>query len=246
MSQGKHPYKDRMNKQLERLATKKEEQQKKETEKLEVNWDQLRKDLNSAPGEPRQIKAGLAFKGYLEGNAGFQIQRQAFRMAQEKVTPAQLPGSKQISAAAEKLFKKKQPASVLAIFNLAKALNDYQGDSKKEISLSTNLIRLKVAGELGQAVKQYSENKNEREFKTTCTQIMTQNYEYLAADVSLWNAIKKFVIKPALEFLHIDVSKRLLSSNDLIKNTQGLFKAVVKSGIEIAGEDQIDTNLNKP
>lgn len=193
------------------------------------------------------MQAAEEFGAHLKGANGFSIQRQAFRLAQEKVHPGPIPGSNELSQQLEKLMKgKKVPASVTAIFNLANALNNYKGNSKGEISLGTNLARLAVAGRLGEAVGNYFKDKDEEKFVESCNQIMTQFYKPLAADVSLWNAIKEF-IKPALEYLHID-TKRLLSSNDLIKdkNVQGMFKKVVQQGIEIAEEEQIDTNLNKP
>ncbi|HHF7372992.1 hypothetical protein [Legionella bozemanae] len=224
-------------------SVKKEEGAKKGAENPNVNWDKLRRDLTSKFGSEEQIQASEKFADHLQGKNGFSIQRQAFRLAQEKVRPEPIPGSEQLL----KLVKgKKMPESVSSIINLVVALNSYKGDKKGEISLGTDLARLAVIGGLGQALQQYARNKNEEQFKEACTQIMTEFYKPLAADVSLWNAIKEF-IKPALVFLHID-TKRLLSSNDLIKDTnvQGMFKKVVQEGIRIADEEQIDTNLNKP
>lgn len=233
----------------------KEKPQEQPLTKREI--DQLTRDLKGENGLLRQKQAGEKLADYLDGDHIFQVKRQAFRIAQEKVKPSPITGSKQLLAVAEKQIvrtgKKQTPASVIAIFDLAQALNNYKGDPKKGlISLSTNLARLSVAASLGEAVQEYLENKDKRnaeqEFQTTCTKIMAENYKYLAADVSVWNVIKEFLIKPALEFLHID-TKRLLSSNDLIKNVQvqGMFKKAVKEGgIEIADEKQIDTDLYKP
>lgn len=250
--------KRRIKEQRERLEARKEESVKKEegakkgAENPNVNWDKLRRDLTSEFGSEEQIQASTQFADHLQGKNGFSIQRQAFRLTQEKVKPSPIPGSEELLAVAEKQIGKKQtPASVIAIFDLAKALNNYKGDKKGEISLGTDLARLAVAASLGEAVKTYLKNKHqedaEQKFQTTCTKIMTEFYKPLAADVSLWNAIKEFIIKPALKFLHID-TKRLLSSNDLIKdkNVQGMFKKAVQAGIEIADEDKVDTNLNKP
>ncbi|WP_131779162.1 hypothetical protein [Legionella bozemanae] len=226
-------------------SVKKEEGAKKGAENPNVNWDKLRRDLTSEFGSEEQIQASKIFRKYLEGEHGFSIQRQAFRLAQEKVRPEPISGSEQLLG----LVKgKKMPASVSSILDLAVALNNYKGNKKGEISLSTNLARLGVAAALGQAVQEFlTHEKDENEFKTTCADIMEESYKFLAADVSLWNAIKEFIIKPTLEFLHID-TKRLLSSNDLIKdkNVQGMFKKAVQAGIEIADEDKVDTNLNKP
>lgn len=236
-------------------SVKKEEGAKKGAENPNVNWDELRRDLTSEFGSEKQIQASKEFADHLQGKNGFSIQRQAFRLTQEKVKPSPIPGSEQLLAVAEEQIvrtgKKQTPASVIAIFDLAQALNNYKGDKKGEISLGTDLARLAVAASLGKAVQKYLKNKHQRDaeqkFQTTCTKIMTEFYKPLAADVSLWNAIKEFIIKPALKFLHID-TKRLLSSNDLIKdkNVQGMFKKAVQAGIEIADEDKVDTNLNKP
>ncbi|HHF0585257.1 TPA: hypothetical protein ACPHYZ_003756 [Legionella anisa] len=240
----------RVRESTQRHEKRKEESAKKGTENPNVDWDKLRKDLKSEFGSEEQMQAAEEFGAHLKGANGFSIQRQAFRLAQEKVHPQPIPGSEQLLGQAERFIKRegknKTPDSVIAIFDLVVALNNYKGNSKKEISLGTDLARLAATGGLAKAVRSYLMDKDEKKFVESCNQIMTQFYKPLAADVSLWNAIKEF-IKPALEYLHID-TKRLLSSNNLIKdkNVQGMFKKVVQQGIEIAEEEQIDTNLNKP
>ncbi|OEH48470.1 hypothetical protein lpari_00545 [Legionella parisiensis] len=143
------------------------------------------------------------------------------------------------------LHDAKSPDSVIAVFDLVTALNNYNG----QISIGNNFFKLRMLHGLGSELKGYFESKQSSPdllvFEKKCTKIINDNYKYLTMEIGLWNAIKE-ALKPVLVKLHID-TKRLLSSNDLIKNEKvyGMFHEVVtKGGIEITDEDQIDTKLN--
>lgn len=294
MSGSKHLYSEERRKKLEESrarAEKLKETAQTDTqtqqEKRPIDLNQVRENLKSKKSDVQE-QAALDLINCLQGAHGFSLQRQAFRMAQEKMQPLpnteiqnriqqfkpfivrnekreeiaeKVPqveqektgkldqlkkwaGKKVIKPIEDHVIKPvrekiipKSPDSVIAVFDLIEALNDYKGDSNGQISLATDCMRLYVASQLGVALNNYYVNKQndvenpEKVFKENCTQIFKDTYKFLAADTSLLNAIKE-VLNQVFKALHIDKTIKL-KTNELDKDLQGMFKEVVQKGIEI-------------
>ncbi|WP_412757811.1 hypothetical protein [Legionella bozemanae] len=246
--------------------TSAEHTKKKSLSQQEVT--QLRSDALGENGKLRQQSAGKKLEEYLFGeDIPFQIRKQALWVAKEKIkaqphdeiTKALAKAESSIhrqdvtKEVEEGFFNKKKKTvvthkksedMVIQVFDLITALNNYNG----KISIGNNLARLNTAAQLGKALTEYatSTDKDKKtQFIERCTNIMTENYQALAAEASLWNAIKELV-KPLLEKLNID-TKRLYSSSEVIKNkeVQQGFKDLIKQGVTIKTEDTVDTDLKK-
>lgn len=164
--------------------------------------------------------------------------------------------------------KNKYPDSVIAVYELAVALNSYSG----QISAKNDQARTLMAQELTQQLNNFilkipestflksrdfdpknHDQLNARDtFQRNCTTIMGNHYKNLASETSLWNWIKD-AFNAVCKVLTLSPKGKLidstLDSSNIIKsqNIKERFGAVKDTGqIEIADEEDIDTKLSGP
>lgn len=221
-------------------AIKKGEQRKEERIKKEESERQEKETMSDLMGEHgvwKQLKA-----------------------AQKKVQAVENEEIRNGLQQAKKLVSHKNtPAEVTAVFNLIEALNSFKG----EISLGTDMMRLKMAGDLATKLQELYETTKGRPYNPKkhsaahntfvdgCKKVMKENYKKLAAEPTLWNYIKD-TFNSAMKAINLTPRGRILDtsldSSGVIKdeNVQARFKEALQNNIEIDDEPDVDTKLTGP
>ncbi|WP_131779163.1 hypothetical protein [Legionella bozemanae] len=164
--------------------------------------------------------------------------------------------------------KEKYPDSVLAVYDLVKALDSFEGEISAKNEQARQLMSQQLTGQLQRFLealepstftksRDFKPEKQEHlaardTFQRNCTTVMENNYKNLASETSLWNWIKdKF--NAVCKALTLSPKGKLidstLDSSEIIKQQRikDSFAAVKNTGqIEIADEEDIDTKLSGP
>jgi len=181
------------------------------------------------------------------------------KAAQKKVQAGENEEIRSGLQQAKKLVNQKNtPQEVTTVFNLIEALNNFKG----EISLGTDMMRLKMAGDLATKLQElyettkgpYNQKKHSEALNTFvdgCRGVMKENYKKLAAEPTLWNYIKdKF--NSAMKAIGLTPRGRILDtsldSSGVIKDetVQTRFKEILQVNIGIEDEPDVDTSLRGP
>lgn len=153
---------------------------------------------------------------------------------------------------------KKSPDSVIAVFDLVRALNSYSGDIKPETDnarlymmqqLDDKLVDfLNATGNGSYDPKKPTHQSALDEFEKGCTKVMKDSYKILAAEPSIWNVIKD-LFNDCCKALGFKPKGNLidstLDSTDILKGREirSKFADVQNKGIEIEADQDMENPL---